>query len=60
MRRVSGPGPLQRVPEASDDRGAVRAGDGFPLGAADVVQNVIAPLHCDLHPGRPLCGVQRP
>lgn len=52
--------PLKCIPEASDDRRAVRAGDGFPLGAADVVQNVVASLHRDLHPGRPLCGVQRP
>lgn len=52
--------PLKRVPEAPDDGGAVRAGDGLPLGAADVVQNVVAALHCDLHPGRLLHGVQRP
>lgn len=59
-KRFGALAPLKRVPEASDDGGAVRAGDGLPLGAADVVQNVVASLHGDLHPGRPLCGVQRP
>lgn len=52
--------PLQCIPEAPDDRCAVRAGDGFPLGAADVMQDVIAPLHRHLHPGGSLGGVQRP
>lgn len=52
--------PLQCVPEAADDRGAVRAGDRFPLGAADVMQDVIAPLHCHLHPRGSLGGVQWP
>lgn len=52
--------PLQRVPKAADDGGAVRAGDGLPLGAADVMQDVVAPLHGHLHPGAPLGGVQRP
>ena len=52
--------PLQSVPEASDDRGAVRAGDGFPLSAADVMQDVVASLHRHLHPSGSLGGVQRP
>lgn len=52
--------PLQCVPEAPDDRGAVLAGDGFPLGAADVVQDVVAPLHRHLHSGGSLGGVQWP
>lgn len=52
--------PLKRVPEAADDRGAVRAGDGLPLGAADVMQDVVASLHRHLHPGGSLGGVQRP
>lgn len=29
--------PLQCVPESAYDRGAVRASDRFPLGAADVM-----------------------
>lgn len=52
--------PLQRVPKAADDGGAVRAGDGFPLGAADVMQDVVASLHGYLHPGGSLGGVERP
>lgn len=60
MKGSSGFVPLERIPEASDDGGTVRAGDGFPLGAADVMQNVVTSLHRDLYPGRPLCGVQRP
>lgn len=52
--------PLQCVPKAADDRGAVWTGDGFPLGTADVMQDVIAPLHRHLYPGAPLRGVQWP
>lgn len=52
--------PLQSVPKAADDGGAVRAGDWLPLGAADVMQDVIAALHGHLHPGASLGGVQRP
>lgn len=52
--------PLQSVPEAPNDGGAVRAGDWLPLGAADVMQDVVAPLHGHLHPGAPFGGVQRP
>lgn len=52
--------PLQCVPEATDDGGAVWAGDGFPLGAADVMQDVVAPLHGHLHSGGAFGEVQRP
>lgn len=52
--------PLQCVPEAADDGGAVRASDGFPLGAADVVQDVVASLHRHLNPRGSLGMVQRP
>lgn len=52
--------PLQCVPKAADDGGAVRAGDRLPLGAADVVQDVVAALHRHLHPGASLRRVQRP
>lgn len=52
--------PLQCVPEAANDGGAVRAGDGFPLGAADVMQDVVASLHCHFHPGGSLGRVQWP
>lgn len=60
MLLQTGAVPLQCVPEAADDGGAVRAGDGFPLGAADVVQDVVASLHRNLHPGGSLGKVQRP
>lgn len=52
--------PLQRVPEAADDRRAVGAGYGLLLRAADVVQDVIAALHDDLHPGAAQVRVQGP
>lgn len=52
--------PLQSVPEAADDTCAVGAGDGLPLGAADVMKDVVAALHGHLHSGAPLGGVQGP
>lgn len=52
--------PLQCVPEAADDGGAVWAGDGFPLRAADVMQDVVASLHSHFHPCGSLGQVQRP
>lgn len=55
-----GVSPLQRVPEASYDGGAVGAGDGLPQRAADVVQDVVAALHGHLHPGGALGRVQGP
>lgn len=52
--------PLQCVPESPYDRGAVWAGDRFPLGAADVMQDIVASLHRHLYPGGSLCWVQWP
>ena len=52
--------PLQSVPEAPDDGRAVGASDGLLLRAADVMQDVVAPLHYHLNPSVAQVRIQRP